>query len=279
VKIPLFIKKLAPKFAFVRKRYVDAIHNGLVWEMQISRSREDVPPELVLQFDADKNTDEFLSVYEQPEPLVSICVTTYNRAELLVNRALHSLINQTYKNIEIIVIGDQCTDNTEELVGKCGDPRIRFINLEERGVYPPEGKNRWMVAGTKPINKALELAQGDFICHCDDDDEFDLTKVEKLVKFMLAEKPHFIWHPINQEMLSGEWELNVCDTLIMGSVCTSSMFYHRWFKRVLWDVEAWRFKEPGDWNRVRRMKYIGMTKLRYPEPLIRHHKERTQHSV
>ena len=154
-------------------RHINRVYWQLHEEAEITRSRIDVPADLALQFVTDQNTPEFLDVYNVSEPLVSICVATYNRAEIVTERTLKSLINQTYKNIEVIVVGDCCTDNTKELIEALNDPRIHFLNLAERGHYPPESRLRWMVAGTVPMNKSLELARGEYICHCDDDDEFD----------------------------------------------------------------------------------------------------------
>ena len=103
-------------------------------------------------------------------------------------------------------------------------------------------------------------------------------KVEKLVAFMQEKRPHFIWHDFYQEQDYGEWELRRCHALASGYALTSSIFYHRWFKRVLWDIEAWRFKEAGDYNRIRRLKYLGMNAMRFPEPLIRKYKGTTAHA-
>jgi glycosyltransferase involved in cell wall biosynthesis len=266
-----FIKELWLNMPIATTRHVNRVYWQLQREAEATRSRIDVPAELILQFDVDKNTPEFLEVYDNPEPLVSICVATYNRPELLVNRTIKSLINQTYKNIEIIVVGDCCPDSTPEAMAKVDDPRVHFFNLPERGNYPPEGANRWRVAGTAPMNKGLDLSKGDFICHCDDDDEFVETKVEKLVAYMRKERPHFIWHDIYQELElnSYKWEHRKCYWLQLGYVMTSSIFYHRWFKQVPWDIEAWRFGEPGDYNRVRRLKALGMEYMHFDEPLIR----------
>jgi len=67
-----------------------------------------------------------------------------------VGRTLPSVFAQTYEPLEVIVVGDHCTDNTESLVEQLGDPRVRFVNLPHQGVYPVDPVHRWMVAGTLP---------------------------------------------------------------------------------------------------------------------------------
>ena len=51
--------------------------------------------------------------YQKPEPLISYCIATYNRGRLLAERSLRSILSQSYKSIEVIVVGDCCTDDTE----------------------------------------------------------------------------------------------------------------------------------------------------------------------
>ena len=60
------------------------------------------------------------------EPLVSIYVPTYNRSKILIDRALTSILKQTYKNFEFIIVGECFTDDTELLVRKVKDKIIRF---------------------------------------------------------------------------------------------------------------------------------------------------------
>ena len=56
------------------------------------------------------------------EPLVSICIPTYNRANI-IKKAIDSALSQTYKNIEVIVVDNASTDNTDEIVASYSDPR------------------------------------------------------------------------------------------------------------------------------------------------------------
>ena len=95
-------------------------------------------------------------------PLISVRIPTYNRSKILAERVIPSILRQTYQNFEIIVVGDHCTDNTEELIKNFNDNRIKFFNLPKRGSYPTNPIDRWRVAGTIPANKGLELCTGEF---------------------------------------------------------------------------------------------------------------------
>jgi len=245
-------------------------------ELDTLKGRLDVPKDLYDRFYGDRNGEEYAGVYRKKEPLVTVCIATYNRGELLVERSIKSVLNQTYRNIELIVVGDCCTDDTAERVAAVKDPRLRFLNLPERGVYPENPLHRWCVAGTVPINHALALAQGDFITHLDDDDEFVPDRIEKLVAFMQRERADLVWHPFWYERRNGSWKLKKAQEYAGGQVTTSSIFYHRWFAAIPWDLEAYRYQEPGDWNRLRKLKYLGARVARFPEPMLRHYLERNQ---
>jgi hypothetical protein len=209
-------------------------------------------------------------------PLVSVCIATFNRAAILVERSLASVLNQTYENLEINVVGDGCTDETERLVRQLGDPRVRFVNLPSRGIYPADPVRRWMVAGTAALNHALSMCTGDFVTHLDDDDEHMPDRIEKLLLFSLSHECDFLWHPFLCEDARGNWQVNDAPALALGSVTTSAMFYRAWLKEVKWDVDAHWLMEPGDWNRIRRMTFLGINAMRYPEVLLRHYRERSQ---
>lgn len=240
------------------------------------RSQMDVTDDLFMQFQQDRNSAEYKSVFDKTEPLVSICVATYNRSELLINRCLNSLIHQDYRNIEILVVGDCCMDDTEHRIKAINDPRIRFVNLIERGNYPVNPNWRWMVAGTVPVNYALDMAKGDFITHLDDDDEHSSDRISKLLHFIQKTQADIVWHPIWSETASGKWKLNECEYFKKGQVTTSSVFYHRWFGRIHWDINAYKYREPGDWNRFRKFIYLGCNSMRFPKPLLKHYKEGEQ---
>jgi len=112
-------------------------------------------------------------VKPKSDPLVSILMPTHNRKWLLP-RAISSVLSQSYRNTEIILVNDAGED-VQDIVDKFNDPRIKYFQNEKN----------LDLAGTR--NVALSHATGDWICLLDDDDihlpytlEFRMYMVEKL---------------------------------------------------------------------------------------------------
>ncbi|MFK5892033.1 MAG: glycosyltransferase family 2 protein [Pseudomonadota bacterium] len=89
-------------------------------------------------------------------PLVSVIMPAYN-AELYINDAIQSVINQTYDNWELIIINDGSTDNTLEAIQLFFDERIVLLEQENKGVSAAR-------------NVGLDVAKGKFITFLDADD-------------------------------------------------------------------------------------------------------------
>lgn len=248
---------------------IDRQLENVVNQTDILSSSLEVPWELVEEFSGWKKHNPV-----SERPLITVAVATYNRARLLTERCIPSVLGQTYDNLELIVVGDRCTDETEDLVGRIEDPRLKFVNLPERGDYPEDPVRRWMVAGTPAMNRALAISNGRYITHLDDDDEYTLDRLEKLVAFASGEDYDLVWHPYWWENSKGEWRLNEAHQFAYSQVTTSSIFYASWFKKIPWDIDAHRLLEPGDWNRLRKFKYVGPASGRYPDPLLSHYRQR-----
>lgn len=107
------------------------------------------------------------------KPLVSVTICTYNRANF-IEKSITSAIEQAYENMEIIIVDDASTDNTEEIVKSITSPKpIKYfknpINLN--------------IAGTR--NKTIEYSSGKYIAILDSDDYWlDRDKILKQVKFL-----------------------------------------------------------------------------------------------
>jgi glycosyltransferase involved in cell wall biosynthesis len=105
------------------------------------------------------------------EPLVSVIMNVYNREKYL-GKAIESVLNQTYKNFEFIIVNDGSVDNSKNIALSYDDPRIKFIdNPINSGI----GKSR---------NIGLKHTRGKYIWAVDSDDIADPVLLEKLVKVM-----------------------------------------------------------------------------------------------
>ncbi len=94
----------------------------------------------------------------QGQPLVSVVLATYNWSSVL-RHSVRSVLWQTYPNLELLVMGDGCTDNSEQVVASFGDERMRWQNL---------GANSGSQA--TPNNIGLDLARGQYIAYQGHDD-------------------------------------------------------------------------------------------------------------
>lgn len=107
-----------------------------------------------------------------PDPLVSVIVPTFNGAQW-VSEALASVSNQTYQNLEIIVVDDKSTDSTLEHASAKAekDPRIKVIASEKNSGRP-----------AIPRNVGIDLARGELIAFLDQDDVWFKHKLERQVR-------------------------------------------------------------------------------------------------
>jgi glycosyltransferase involved in cell wall biosynthesis len=196
------------------------------------------------------------SIHE--EPLVSVLIPTYNRAKILVERAIPSVLNQTYQNFEIIIVGDGCASEQMEILNTLKDKRIKFYNLPNRGNYPKKPHDRWMVAGTIPRNKAIELCSGEWIAPLDDDDEFLDDHIETLLNFAIKNDFEMVFGKVKMQLKQDKWIELGSYPLKSGQISHISVLYHSKIKFLKYDVDAWKYGEAADWNMWRRMKEAGV---------------------
>ena len=90
-------------------------------------------------------------------PLVSVLMPTYNRAHY-IREALSSVLMQSYKNFELIILDDGSTDDTEKVVIEFNDSRIKYVK---------DSVNRGIVYRR---NESLKLAKGKYLAILDSDD-------------------------------------------------------------------------------------------------------------
>jgi glycosyltransferase involved in cell wall biosynthesis len=219
-------------------------------------------------------------------PLISVLIPTFNRAESLCEVALPSVLNQTWWNIEVIVA---CHGLNEDLLrtqiykhgeysgwilspwGSPGpmlsDPRIRVIDVPRTKTYPPTAENHWLAGPVQPLNAALAVAKGDWLARIDDDDEWDIDHLEKLLAFATAG---------NYEFVSSQYTRleNGLETVITADGQrppiggTQTWLWRSYLRFIQWNRHCWRKK----WNKVNdtdvaeRMRRAGVRIGYLPEP-------------
>lgn len=99
-----------------------------------------------------------IATSQKCEPLVSICIPVFN-GEKTIRRTIESVLAQTYRNLEIIIVDNCSTDSTFEIVQEFRDPRVRLIRNE---VHYPSAEGNW--------NRCFPYAHGEYMAlfHADD---------------------------------------------------------------------------------------------------------------
>ena len=112
------------------------------------------------------------------QPLVTVITVTLNRGKL-IGRCIDSVLGQTYRNLQHVVVDGGSTDETDEVISQYSDDRLIYIKLQENLPFK--------------ICKemALERSKGDYICFLDSDDEYLPTKIEKQVKLIESLSPEY----------------------------------------------------------------------------------------
>jgi glycosyltransferase involved in cell wall biosynthesis len=101
--------------------------------------------------------------------LVSVIIPTFQRCELLMTRALPSVLAQTHTDLDVHVVGDGTDEATCAAMRAVTDPRVRFTNLPHAD-YPEDPEARWCAMGVPPINYGLDTARGEWVSILADDD-------------------------------------------------------------------------------------------------------------
>ena len=180
--------------------------------------------------------------------LISVIVPTFNRCDLLLSRALPRIINQTHRNIEVIIAAHGCTDDTKERVRLWvrnqdrGDKRVKVIEVPRRRTYPPTAENHWLAGPVAPINAALKVCRGKWIARCDDDDEWTLNHLKMALEFAIDGDYEFV---SSAHEAAGEWvnPYMLGETPIGG---VQTWLYRSYLKGFKVNPDCWR----KTWDRV-----------------------------
>lgn len=163
------------------------------------------------------------------EHLISVIIPVYNTAEYLP-RCLDSILNNTYRELEVICVNDGSRDNSLEVLNSYAakDPRVKVIDQENAGVSAAR-------------NRGLDKATGEYIAFVDSDDWVHRQYFEALLKTM---------HDHNAD-------ISICDTPEVFEMTADSQIDIRNLQsQLLMDVPYFH-KSLGVWGRIYRRRVIG----------------------
>lgn len=109
-------------------------------------------------------------------PQVSVIIPVYN-SQRFVRRALDSVLNQTYQNLEVVVIDDGSTDATAEVIQGLGDPRIVYLHQKNQGQGPAR-------------NNGIRRCTGEYVTFLDSDDYYLPEKIAREVEFLRSNREY-----------------------------------------------------------------------------------------
>lgn len=120
--------------------------------------------------------------------LVSVIIPAYNR-EKTIEAAVRSILDQTYENLEVIVVDDCSKDNTVAVVKGIEDPRVRVVCCEKNG------------GACVARNIGIDNSKGEIIAFQDSDDEWHKDKLEKSLKAIEEQNADFVFSALRREEL------------------------------------------------------------------------------
>lgn len=177
-------------------------------------------------------------------PLISVIMSVYNTNYDYLSNSIASILNQTYKNFEFIIVDDASTNNIERMIKDFGDSRIIFRENEHN------------LGLTKSLNKAIKISSGKYIARMDADDISSIDRFDKQIRFLennpqvgvlgsqavaIGEKKHPINQPTSHEQIKAKLILNSAiihpSVMIKSSLLKKNM-YNEKFKKGQ-DYELW----------------------------------------
>lgn len=208
---------------------------------------------------------------------ISICIPTYNRAHILPY-AVNSVLNQTYRDFELIICDDASPDNTAEVLAQWDDPRIRYIRHPQN------------IQRSRNMRSGYAAAQGRYFIKFDDDDALTPTFLERTVAVMEAQPEvdfvctdHWVINAQNKRdeaattANSAKWGKDrlpasvipdlLKETFVKQSLQVGSTLFR---KTCLDDVDFMRFEADGceDFDLLVRLATAGKTGYFIPERLM-----------
>ena len=173
-----------------------------------------------------------------PKPLVSIIIPCYNYAHFLPE-SVESVLNQSYKNVEAIIVNDGSTDNSSDVAEKYAEKykNVKVINKTNSGI-------------SDSLNIAIHQSKCDYFSVISADDKLDLKAIERQVKVLEENKEYRFAYGYPQMFGSTNVKVLIPPVtskgIFMGICVTVALFRREIFEKVQYDtnlngLEDWEF--------------------------------------
>lgn len=209
------------------------------------------------------------------EPLVTVRIATWRKPRLLVERAIPSVLGGSYRNVELLVCSDGPDPETAAAVASIKDPRLRYLEMPERPVYPEQRWSLWEIAGSYAANRMVAESRGSFVAPLCHDDAFTHDHIPALLAGMAETGGDFAYGQALMEHPAGPWYSVGSAPLAHGQVTHGACLYSGRLRHVPLDPECWILREPGDWNMIRRVTTLGAKACFVPRVVLTHFAERS----
>lgn len=202
---------------------------------------------------------------KESQPKVSIVLPTYNGAKY-IRESIESCLNQTYKNIELIIVDDGSIDETSSIITSYKDDRIKYLRHKE---------NRGLAHA---LNTGFESATGVYLTWTSDDNYYALEAIEKMVAFLEDKNGDFVYcdfYRFQDEDSSTHEIVNLPNKPLLNETNTigACFLYRKKIKDVVgfYNPETTLAEDYDYWIRV--SKKFPMYHLNKPLYFFRSHKE------
>jgi glycosyltransferase involved in cell wall biosynthesis len=184
-----------------------------------------------------------LLLKQKNKPLISIILSSYNWIKY-IEKSIQSILNQTYKNFEFIIINDCSTNNLEQII-------FNFKEKDKRIIYIKNNVNIWL---TKSLNKWIKISKWKYIARIDDDDLWIENKLKKQIDFMESHIDYWLcW--TNTIIINKKWEkikhikMRKRNENIKNNILKSNQFTHSSIiiRKIILDKVWWFYEEKYNW--------------------------------
>ena len=191
---------------------------------------------------------------------ITVVIPTRDRWELLVNRALPSVLCQQGVPIRVIIVqdGGKCPTREQWAVGLLQDPRVKILRIVKDQHYPNVPFYHWLVGPSNAMNHGMNLVHSSWVARLDDDDRY--AKPDVLCALMHHARQR------QAEFVSAEWmDQDGCiaepyreDGVLVGGVQT--WLYRSYLKCFEYNLDSWRkaWDKNNEIDLYKRMLYAGV---------------------